>query len=112
MNIAIRFSGCRRADFPNADFEALFASSLERFRHRLKQVQIYLEDINGPRGGVDKQCRCVLHLHRMSPIVIQDRDDNVHTLLHRVAGRAAFVLSQKADRQVKKGRQNHRLQVR
>jgi len=105
MNFAIRFSGGQRADFGNHDFEGILTNSLERFARRLKQVFLYLEDINGPRGGVDKQCRCVLHLRRMPPVVIQDEDENTYALIHRVANRAAYALSQQAAR---KSRQTQR----
>lgn len=105
MNLTIRFTGGRRADFGDHDFEGVLTSSLERFAHRLKQVYVYIEDINGPRGGVDKQCRCVLHLRRMPPIVIQDQDDSIYSLIHRVANRAAYALSQQTGRRT---RQAHR----
>ncbi len=108
MDISIRFSGCKRSDFPNQDFEDVLSSSLQRFRHRLKQIHFYLEDVNGPRGGVDKQCRCVLRLRRMAPIVIQDKDASTQSLLYRVANRAAHALSKQADRKVKRGRQIRR----
>lgn len=107
MNLTIRFSGGRRADFGNFDLEGILATSLERFAHRLKQIYLYLEDINGPRGGVDKQCRCVLHLRRLPPVVIQDQDESVYALIHRVANRAAYALSQKTDRTSRRTRRTN-----
>lgn len=98
MQIAVRFSGGSRSDFGSHAFEEVVLGALERFQHLLKNVQVYFEDINGPRGGVDKQCRCVLNLKRMPPIVIQDEDENARALINRVAERAAYTLSQKSDR--------------
>lgn len=108
MQLTIRFSGGKRSEFGNCDYEVVLASSLERFRHRLKQVFLYVEDINGPRGGIDKQCRCVLHLRRMPPIVIQDQDECMTALLHRVANRASYALSQQVDRTNKRAKQGRR----
>jgi hypothetical protein len=106
MQLTIRFSGGKRSDVGDQDYEQVLLSSLERFRHRLKHVYLYIEDVNGPRGGIDKQCRCVLHLRRMPPVVIRDEDANMNALIHRVAKRAAYAMSQKADRKTKRVKQN------
>ena len=90
MQMAIRFSGGKRSDFGDHNYEEVLFSALDRFRHRLKQVTLYVQDINGPRGGIDKQARCVLHLRRMQPIVIQDKDANMNSLIYRVANRASY----------------------
>lgn len=37
--------------------------ALDRFDHRLERIQVRLEDVNGPRGGLDKRCR----LHASGP---------------------------------------------
>jgi hypothetical protein len=50
----------------------------------------------------------VLHLRRMPPVVIQDQDESMTSLIHRVANRASFVLSQKADRRTKRVRKNRK----
>lgn len=102
MKIKICFSGGKRSDFGNHDYEQVLTSSFDRFEDRLNLVYLYIQDINGPRGGVDKQCRCVLHLRRMPPIVIQDQDESMTALIQRVASRAAYVLSQKTDRRNKR----------
>lgn len=48
--------------------EALEAA-LAPVRRHLLWVDAYLTDVNGPRGGPDKQCRVVAHL-RTGPVVV------------------------------------------
>jgi hypothetical protein len=37
---------------------------------RLRRVDAYLTDVNGPRGGPDKRCRVVAHL-ATGPVVVE-----------------------------------------
>lgn len=102
MQIAIRFSGGIKSDLGNHNYEEVLCFALDRFEHRLKHVDLFVEDVNGPRGGVDKQCRCVLYLKNMSPVIIKGRGEHLGALILRVANRAAFVLSQRFDRRNKR----------
>ena len=106
MRITVRFSSGTRAD--NLDIEKVLVKSLQRFQHRLAQVYVCTTDLNGPRGGIVKQCRCVLHLRRMPAVVIQDQDECMTSLIHRVANRAAYIVSQRVDRRAKRVLQNRK----
>lgn len=103
MQIQIRVNSCERSDLVSKTFEEFLATSIARFGHRLKHIRVSVEDVNGPRGGVDKHCRCVLHLRRRPPIVIRDRDESLIALVHRVTKRATHALSQAVDRMNRRG---------
>ncbi len=105
MNVTMRLIRRQQAEFGNLDPVGLLNDSLARFQHRLRHVCVYVEDVNGPRGGRDKQCRCVLHLKRQPPIVIQDQDDNLRSLMRRITERAVFALSQRLGRRTSRTRQ-------
>lgn len=97
MNVAFRFHGTgQHADAQ--DLSQIMMTALEPLASCVKQVVIYVEDVNGPKGGVDKHCRCVVHLRRWPPVVIRDRDENVYALVHRIADRAAEALRRRKDR--------------
>lgn len=102
MKFTLRFGGGSRAQVGNHEFENILANSLQRFAQRLEHVCLYIADTNGPRGGVDKHCRCVLHVRRMPPVVIRDQDEDTHAMVVRVANRAAFALSQKTKRRTRR----------
>ena len=78
--------------------------AVERFQSRIRKLNVSVRDINGPKGGVEKKCRCVLHLKRMAPIVIEDTADNYLNLVNRVAERVSYTLSQKIDKVRKNSR--------
>ena len=48
--------------------------ALSRFSSRIARVTVFLEDVNGPRGGVDKACRIVVRLRRGADVVASVED--------------------------------------
>jgi putative sigma-54 modulation protein len=66
--------------------------ALSRLKPRVERVDVRFEDVNGTRGGVDKQCRVLVTLSRGPATVVEDRDADLPTLIDRTlarAGRAA-----------------------
>ena len=45
-------------------------TALGSIRPRLDGVDVYLTDVNGPRGGSDKRCRIVAYLPAGRPVVV------------------------------------------
>jgi len=111
MRIALRFCGGKRSDFGSHDYEAILTTALARFAHRLRRVSVYVEDVNGPRGGADKQCRCVLYLRRVPPLVIQDQGECVASLIYRVANRAAHTVSKEVERITQRKKRHQRAKI-
>ncbi len=70
-----------------AERRLLFA--LSRFDSRIKQVDLVIEDENGPRGGIDKSCRISISLHRAADVVISDKDTDVIKCISRAAERGS-----------------------
>lgn len=109
MELSVYFGSMKQDQDVQAGVSELMHESFERYRNYIRCVSVTVTDINGPRGGVDKECRCVVHLKRMSPVVILDRDESFVQLLTRVANRAAHTLSQKVDRKQASFRTRKRL---
>ena len=40
------------------------AFALSRFADRVQSVDVLLDDVNGPRGGIDQRCRLIVGLKR------------------------------------------------
>jgi len=98
MQISTHFGNLEPSASVKNDASELILSAVERFRSRIRKINVSIRDINGPRGGEDKQCRCVVHLKRMSPIVIEETGENYRSLLNRVSDRVSYTLSQRIDR--------------
>lgn len=100
MQLHMRFTNGLEVKGDHELLENILLGQLARFQHRLKQVHLHIEDVNGPRGGLDKHCRCVLHLRRTAPIVICDRDKSLPAMIHRVADRASHALGRRSARRI------------
>jgi putative sigma-54 modulation protein len=70
--------------------------ALDRFRD-IKRVVVSLDDVNGPKGGMDKFCRIVAEFGFAS-IVVEETQMNWHAAI----GRATHRLSQKVARELKR----------
>jgi hypothetical protein len=53
-----------------------FASSIER-------VTVRVEDVNGPRGGVDHECRIKVVLSKLPSVVFVERDASLAAAIDR-----------------------------
>lgn len=74
----------------------LFA--LGRFSPRIQRVAVYLADLNGPKGGVDKRCRLVARLLRSGVVTVEDQDAELTVLIDRAAQRLARTVQRKLER--------------
>jgi hypothetical protein len=64
-------------DFRAADRAYLrrkLASRLWKFAGSIERVSLRTEDVNGPRGGVDRVCRVKVVLRGLPSVVIEKRD--------------------------------------
>ncbi len=104
MMLSTHFGNFSLAPSMKQDVSDLMLGAVEHFQSRVRKVQVTVRDVHGPKGGIDKQCRCVVHLKRMPSIVIEDADTNYGNLFHRVADRVSYTLSQKIDRRQKGSR--------
>lgn len=85
-------SGAKTRDY----VERQWSQAVERFDAWIRRVSIYLTDVNGPRGGISKRCRIVVHTQAGAPIVIQETQEQISTAISRAIKRAAHTLKRKA----------------
>jgi ribosome-associated translation inhibitor RaiA len=71
--------------------------ALCRFGAAIQSVDLTLEDENGPRGGVDKNCRIVVKMRRGEDVVVKGRGDDALGLVDRTADRAGRAVARALD---------------
>ncbi len=64
-----------------------------RFANRVLRVALTLDDVNGPRGGVDKYVRLVITLRRGDPIAISGIAASAREAIDFAAERAKRAVS-------------------
>jgi hypothetical protein len=59
--------------------------ALHKFSRHIGHVELTLRDVNGPRGGRDKQGQVVVHFRRGTPLVVRAAGENAQTLAAQLA---------------------------
>lgn len=72
--------------------------ALSRFQHRIGKVTVHLKDLNGPRGGVDKQCRIAVGLVPNGSVTIEETDADVMRAIAHAAERAGRTVRRELER--------------
>ena len=73
-------------------------SAFRRYARRIAQIAIRLTDVNGVRGGIDKECRIQMRLVPKGRLVARARDANVYAALTLAVERAVRLLDCKLKR--------------
>ena len=87
MRIGINFRGIALTEAIRQYAHLRLATALGRYRQALRSVRLSLTDINGPRGGVDKQCLIEVSVPALIPIVVRERDADLYVAIDRAADR-------------------------
>jgi hypothetical protein len=84
------------------------ATTLGRFARRIRAIQVWIEDVNGPRGGVDTRCRIDVDLRPRGRISMSALATDEYAATAKAAARSRELV----DRRVKRSRALRRQIVR
>ena len=104
MKIVVRFLGLRPSESLREHSERQAILHLSRFGRDLSSVAIRIRDVNGPKGGVDKQCRIIAKGPRVGFSTLQELSEDAYQAVDiaivRLARTVARGLERARDRKV------------
>jgi ribosome-associated translation inhibitor RaiA len=80
-----------------------------RFGEKLTRIEVYLTDVNGPKGGVNKQCKLEARPRGGDPLMAESLHENAYDAVSGAAKRLETVLGShfgKLERRPSGGRQS------
>lgn len=98
MQLQIRSKNIRLHADNRDTMERRVQFALNRFDGQISSVIVGLEDLNGPRKGVDKQCRLVVRIPNCGKITIEETSHNALAAVALAANRAGQVVGRALQR--------------
>ena len=93
MNILIESRRDEEAQAWRQQVERRVRMTLARMQGLVQQARVSLRDINGPRGGVDKQCQVTLTTAGYGTLVVVAKAEHPQGALHQALQRATHALA-------------------
>ncbi len=109
MHLTIRATNLSVTDAIREHVSRRVLGAAQRFARRLSSITVVIEDVNGPKGGVDIACRIEGGMAQSGePVVITERADDLYGAVDRAASRFKRAMSRRAERRRARGRANRR----
>jgi ribosome-associated translation inhibitor RaiA len=68
--------------------------ALDAWEDRINESRVYLMDLNGPRGGVDKLCQVAVNVQGVGDIVVRETGSTVAAAFNRAVRRLKYRVSE------------------
>lgn len=111
MKIELHCAGLAATTKLHGHVQRRLGQALGRFRDRVQWARVWLKDVNGPRGGSDKECLVQLRVKGGSDIILQEREADAHSAFDRAAGRVIYALMRQLGRQRRPARRRAALEL-
>ncbi len=108
MKLDIRRQGIELFNHHKYFLEAKIRCSLSRFQDKVRKVSAFLSDINGPKGGMNKRCRVLVHLKSQGSVVVQHTAESVFASITGAMDRLEQAVRRKLTRKRTQLRQKSR----
>lgn len=103
MNIDIRTPSIDISPALRGYVERRVRAVLGSFADGIDQVTVTLEDVNGPRGGVDKRCSVQVHEPGTEPVVVEHGHEHLFGASAHAIRRAGRAVARRRNRAARSG---------
>lgn len=94
MNLSIRTHGIEVTGELQQYVERRIGFALDRYETRLTEVTVYLDDTNGPKGGVDKLCQITASIPGLGQLKILEENATFAGAVDGAARRLGYRIQQ------------------
>jgi putative sigma-54 modulation protein len=99
VTIYFRVRGIDFTDELRKAVERIVVFALDRYHPQMDKISVYMADLNGPKGGVDKLCQITAKLSRGNPVLILEQGSEILTTVNRAAHRLGHRIGRAVQRQ-------------
>lgn len=83
-----------------------FRFALDRLEPMVGRVAVRLADQNGPRGGVDKECKVLVMMRNGDTIVLHEKGEEMMNVIDRASDKTKRLINRKIDKKRTKRRKD------
>lgn len=98
MQLDIRGLDIHLTDALKEHVQKQLKQALARSAAQMNTVHVYLNDINGPHGGIDKRCQIEVAFHGGGTTFVEDVNEDLYVAISRAAARLKRVVRKRSDR--------------
>jgi putative sigma-54 modulation protein len=98
MTISVRGYGMHVSRKIRRLVDRRVAFELSRFGRQVRAVTVNLEDLNGPRGGIDKRCAMQADLAPGGSVRVEKTDGDLRAAIGRTTSRLAHAVARALER--------------
>ncbi len=98
MRLSLTLKGVDRNPSLDRLLEQKLHFAFDQFGRWVRGVALAVEDLNGPKGGVDKRCRVSVHVPRHPGVVVVGRGSDLMAVVAEAIDRTAQTLARLRDR--------------
>ncbi len=98
MNIKIQSRGFKLSEALYEHTHSKLYLTLGRYAERIRNIEVVLTDINGPKGGEDMRCIIKLRLNRFKSVALQETSSDMYDAINQCSHHARRVVERHFNR--------------